>query len=810
LFFGCKGTTFSPFIARYFKKKRNFAQIFKNKMMKRLLTTILMVLTFVVSANAVLKEKDLEKTLAILRVELTNTHREMSQRMESNKKKAEDMRKSLMSVLRKSNQNALMIYSQKNDYVFDLTYACHEATEQYQEFKKFQIPFKTYLDKTNLDIARYDSLVTSLKRMPVMLLSDKSKTDRNVCLTLASDIRNTLRDNYDSTHDYIRLYEMSEARLKTINDYANKRYEEIQTSIFKNGGDDYLKILKRLPSAISETQTTVSQKYSTSTHRHSQWDSRIIISLFISIIFYGIIASLLNIAVFRYLLPKRIQNGDFMKKRSCIIMATTTVTFALIVGIIRATTQQNFLIMASDLLVEYAWLLGVILISLLLRLNDRQIKSAYRIYSPLVAIGFVVISFRIILIPSELVNLIFPPILLLCSIWQWIAVRKHNQNIPRSDMFYTYMSLAVFLASVVSSWIGFTLLSVQMLIWWIMQLTCILTIACLSRYITFYGKHHKIDSKPVTSTWAFHFIEDAALPVMGVISVMLSIYWAADVFNLSDLCWSLFTRDFVSLDNLKLSLMRIAVVVSLWFIFRYVSNTTRALLRRHFELQDPTSVESRMTMAKNLLQVVVWGAWFLIGLSILDISFAWLMVVTGGLSTGIGFASKDIIENIYYGISLMAGRIKVGDLIECDGIRGKVASISYTSTLLEATDGSVIAFQNSQLFTKNYKNLTRNHGFALSVIVFGVGYGSDINNACRKVEEAVNNMRHPGLDPEKPVRAVFMEFADSSINIKLLCWVDVLRQVYVESDIKECIYNTLLANDIEMPFPKRDVYIKNE
>ncbi len=348
-------------------------------MMKRLLTTILLVLTFVVSANAVLKEKDLEKTLAILRVELTNTHREMSQRMESNKKKAEDMRKSLMSVLRKSNQNALMIYSQKNDYVFDLTYACHEATEQYQEFKKFQIPFKTYLDKTNLDIARYDSLVTSLKRMPVMLLSDKSKTDRNVCLTLASDIRNTLRDNYDSTHDYIRIYEMSEARLKIINDFANKRYEEIQTSIFKNGGDDYLKILKRLPSAISETQTTVSQKYSTSTHRHSQWDSRIIISLFISIIFYGIIASLLNIAVFRYLLPKRIQNGDFMKKRSCIIMATTTVTFALIVGIIRATTQQNFLIMASDLLVEYAWLLGVILISLLLRLNDRQIKSAYRI-----------------------------------------------------------------------------------------------------------------------------------------------------------------------------------------------------------------------------------------------------------------------------------------------------------------------------------------------------------------------------------------------------------------------------------------------
>ena len=381
--------------------------------MKRIFTIIIVALVCTLSANAVLKEKNLERTLAILRIELTNTHREMSQRVESNKKKAEIMRRSLISVLQQSNQNALMLYSQKEDYVFDLTYACHEATEQYQNVIKFQVPFKSYLDKTELDIARYDSLVTSLKRMPVMVLSDKSKIDRNVCLTLASDIRNTLRDNYENTRDYIRIYDMCETRLKTVNDYANKRYEDIQTSIFKNGGDDYLKILTRLPSVISETQTTISQKYSSSTNRHSQWDSRIILSLFISIVFYGIIASLINVAAFRYLLPKRVQTEDFRKKRTCIIMATTTVTFAIIVGIIRATTQQNFLIMASNLLVEYAWLLGVILISLLLRLNDRQIKSAYNIYAPLVAIGFIVISFRFILIPTELVNLISPPILLL-------------------------------------------------------------------------------------------------------------------------------------------------------------------------------------------------------------------------------------------------------------------------------------------------------------------------------------------------------------------------------------------------------------
>ncbi len=109
-------------------------------------------------------------------------------------------------------------------------------------------------------------------------------------------------------------------------------------------------------------------------------------------------------------------------------MAMTVVTFAAILGIVRMTVTQNFVIMASDLLVEFSWLVGVILISLLLRVGNDQIKSAFRIYSPLMLIGFIVIMFRIILIPNDLVNFIFPPILLLCTLWQWNVIgRKHNQ-----------------------------------------------------------------------------------------------------------------------------------------------------------------------------------------------------------------------------------------------------------------------------------------------------------------------------------------------------------------------------------------------
>ena len=780
----------------------------ENTFFRRIVTIALMLLTFVADSSAVLKEENLEKTLSILRTELNTQYREQAARLAMQKRRSDEVRSRIMEVWQKSNQNALMLYSQKQDYVFDLTYACHEATQQYQDFTRVRVPFVSFLNRTKLDIARYDSLSRSLQDMPDIMLSEKARADRDECIRLSTAILKQLKENYKNTNDFIRIYNRTAAHLREINDYANKRYNDIQTDIFKNGSDGYFTVLKRLRFVMMQMQQTVEDKYKARPLSNSQWDSKLIFGLFVVIFFYGIVASLLNILVIKRLLPRRIREKDFLKRPSYFIMASTTFTFAIILAVIRATTNQNFVIMASDLLVEYAWLLGIILFSLLLRLSHDHMKAAFRIYAPLVAVGFIVISFRIILIPNELVNLIFPPILLVSSIWQWLMIRRYHHSVPRVDMFYSYCSLLVFIFSVVSSWSGYTLMSVQVLIWWIMQLTCILTIASLSRWIKIVGKRKHIDQRPITATWFYHFCNQAVLPIMGVSSVMLSIYWAADVFNLSVLCWKIFTTNFVQLDNLKFSIIRLSTAVSLWFVFSYICTTLRSLLRLQFERQDPTTAASREMMGKNVLQVVVWGAWFLIVLSIFDISFAWLMVVTGGLSTGIGFASKDILENIYYGISLMTGRIKVGDLIECDGIRGKVTSISYVSTLIESTDGSVIAFQNSQLFTKNYKNLTRNHGYALSAIVFGVGYGTNIKDASKIVEDAVSALNHPYIDSAKPVKVVFLDFGDSSINLKLLCWVDVLKQAYTEGDIRNCIYDTLNRNNIEMPFPKRDVYVK--
>ena len=775
---------------------------------------LVLALMIVLPSHAVLKEKNIENTLSLLRLELTNYRTELERQSGLMKAQQEQVMMNMISVMNRSRQNSLMLYSQKNGFIFDLTYACHEATAQYQEFQKNVKPFRQYLNTADVEISRYDSLINELGTMGKYGLSEKAKVDRNVCITLAINIRHTLNDNRVQMRDYIKIYNQTEERLKYLNTYANTRYKDIQQSIFSNRGDNYVSILKNIGHNVVETSETVSEKYKPQKKVQSDWDSRIMLGLLIILALGTGISLLINFVIIRWIARRLTSYSRFEKykdwleeKMTCINLAMSVATFAIILGVVRIIVEQNFIIMASGLLINYTWLMEVILLSIMLRLDGDKIKSGFKLYSPIMVIGFLVIAFRIALVPNALVSLVFPPILAVSIFWQWNAIRKHQQHTEMSDRYYSYASLAVFIFSTISSWVGYTLLAVEILIWWVMQLTCILTITFMQGWLKTYSKNKKMDEKPITQTWIFNFIYKVIMPVLGVLSVMISIYWAADVFNLSDTTWKIFSNYYINEDGFRASIITIALAAILYFLFAYLNKTIMALLYIHFENTDHKTAATRFVMAKNVIQVVVWGIWLLIVLGLFKVNNTWFVVVSGGLSTGIGFAMKDIIENIYYGISLMTGRIKVGDLIECDGIRGSVSSINYTSTMVNTTDGSVIAFQNSQLFTKNYKNLTRNHGYELDVIVIGVAYGSNAAQVKALLTDTVSKL--DCRDKKKDVNVVFSNFGADSIDFKVLVWVPVLTRTYADGEIKEAIYNSLNENNIEIPFPQRDIHIIN-
>ncbi|MDR4930528.1 mechanosensitive ion channel domain-containing protein [Segatella bryantii] len=783
-------------------------------MKKRIFVILILLIAFILPSNAVLKEDSITTTLYILRSELTNAHLEMEKQAKQTKDSQKQLFEQITQILNQANQNALMLYSQKDGYIFDLAYACHEATEQFNKFKTQSKPFQKILRKNNIEVARYDSLINYLQKMPKQFLDERSQINRNVCLTLAVNIRRQLKETEEQLQQDQRIYDMIESRLQSLNDYADIRYQEIQNNIFNNLADNYFSILRSFNREMYQTENTVKEKYKPTPNSISQWDSKYIGFLFIILITWSFISIFINIIFFRFIFTWLIKKSNFTKirdrflaKRTPIIMAMTVVTFGIFLGIIRTSFAQNFFTMASGLLMQYTWLLGVILISLLLRVESDKIKSAFLIYAPLIVVGFIVIIFRVILIPNTLVNLIFPPILLFNLIWQAYVIYKKHYRVPRSDMFFSYISLTIFVASVILSWSGYTLGSVQLLIWWVMMLTCILTLNCLSQWLKSWGEAKEMEKKPVQKNWFFRLIYKVVLPCCGVFSFIVSIYWAAEVFNLSDTVWEIFKYHIVDSKEISFSLYGICMVINLWFIFNYIVKVANEIMEARFKAKDPTTAASRTVMTRNVTQALVWAIWLLGSLHILHVSWTWFVVVSGGLSTGIGFAMKDILENIYYGISLMAGRIKIGDYIVCDGIRGRVSSINYTSTMLEALDGSIIAFQNSQLFTKNYKNLTRNHGYELDTLEVGVAYGSNISEVKKLLKENVSKL--DCVYKKKPVTVLLKSFDDSCITLKILVWVNVLTKALDDGEIMECIYKTLNDNNIEIPFPQREITIKS-
>ncbi|MFA6779276.1 MAG: mechanosensitive ion channel domain-containing protein [Paludibacteraceae bacterium] len=555
-----------------------------------------------------------------------------------------------------------------------------------------------------------------------------------------------------------------------------------------------------------------------------------------------VIAVLLSNLVIWLFVPKRFKTENFLCKKSYYTMAGSVILFAVVV--MRLFMSHNFILMASKLLVEFACLVGAVLMSLLIRAKGSQIKSCFVVYSPILLMGFLIIMFRIIFITNNLVEVLFPPVLLLFTIWQWFVMRRHKAKIPASDTSYTLISFAVMIVSCAASWYGYSLLSVQIFIWWIFQLTAIQAITCVNdmtkkyeiRYLMSKIRKHekgigtkaagalaldiispskKTKGNHIEITWMYDLFNKTLVPLFIVLSILFCVYLAAGIFDLTESCKVVFYKNFINIpDVCELSLWKMLIVSVLLFIFRFVSYVSKALYKKYRLSHDTGNGDANITLANNLISIVVWGAFFIFVLILLHVPKSGISIVTAGLATGVGFAMKDVLENFFYGMSLMTGRIRVGDFIECDGIRGKVDSITYQSTQVITSDGCIIAFLNSSLFNKNFKNLTRNHGYELVKLPIGVAYGANINEVRSLLVDALAALEKPNkegisqVDSAKGISVILDEFGDNSVNLYVIFWTLVEDKLRICGEAKEIIYNTLTKNEIDIPFPQRTVYIK--
>ncbi len=869
--------------------------------MRRLFVFLLAALVAVSPSWAVLKERDLARTLGVLRAELQADYRRQQAFKARYEQQGAAQHEQLVWYMNQCEQIGLMLYSQAPDNTFDMAYACQQAVNLYRQLDSRSgrsLPYDKIIAYMRHEIERYDSLIMSLNSIPPVLnqdslsesdshllgaidslaarvdtamaarpddearpltdevpeeglheplyLTGQQLQDRLECIGYATVLRDNMKEFLESLEAESSYYKSVQEKVHELGTFAQSRYKMLQDNIYVNGSPNYFSVLAHLPQYVGQATRSAATKYAPlqghgSTYSEWRGVPVLFISLFVLIYLGG--ALVVAFAVVSWALPRRWFRTASKYRRQVLTLVVGFALFAILVMIVRHFVERNFIQMSTALIITMAWLLEIVSLSIFIRLKGGQMRHAVLIYTPLMLLSSLVIMLRVVLVPNSLLNLVFPPVLLAFTLWQMWMVRHHRKGLPLSDVIYSHITTFVMIVATVAAWVGYTLMAVQVLVWWTFQLAAIMTITCLYDLLSMFESRYMIarlkpelrkriiagddveaeaapllkameQGKFITTTWLYDLFRLTLVPILAVASVLACIYWSADIFEMTSICEKAFFKNFIDQKDLvQISLSKLCLVAALWFVFRYLNYAIRSFyvyFRRRTGQDDSVNT----TLARNIIAIICWGLYIITVFVILNVPKSGISIVTAGLATGLGFAMQDLIENFFYGLSLMTGRLRVGDFIECDGITGKVESITYQSTQVVTLDGYVISFLNKALFNGNFKNMTRNHSYAFVRVPVGVAYGTDVARVRSLLVEALQPLAQERnaagkhiIDPVRAVDVIFSDFGESSVDLYVALWMLVEERTTLVGRVKEIVYQTLNANNIEIPFPQREVRV---
>ena len=258
-------------------------------------------------------------------------------------------------------------------------------------------------------------------------------------------------------------------------------------------------------------------------------------------------------------------------------------------------------------------------------------------------------------------------------------------------------------------------------------------------------------------------------------------------------------------------------VISPWKVLKFLFVATSFLLlsasitgsfEAYLSKLRRLRVSSKALVGK-LFQISVYTLFFFIFLDVLGIDLTTFTVVGGAIGIGIGFGLQKITSNFISGLILLFERsIETGDLIELDGgIFGFIRKTGGRFTLVETFDGKELMIPNEDFVTSRVTNWTFTNNQGRIEIIVGVSYSSDHQLAKTLLLEAARENPEASKSPEAECHIV--NFGDSSVDFALTLWVDDVTKGRrpIQSEVMFEILKKFKANNIEIPFPQRDVHM---
>jgi small-conductance mechanosensitive channel len=249
--------------------------------------------------------------------------------------------------------------------------------------------------------------------------------------------------------------------------------------------------------------------------------------------------------------------------------------------------------------------------------------------------------------------------------------------------------------------------------------------------------------------------------------------------------------------------LNLIIVIAILFGTRILLKFTRKIVLKKFEAHD----HRRSNSLFQIVKYVIWVVAILFCLQNVGFNLSILVAGSAALMVGIGFGLQNVFNDFASGIFiLIEGTISVNDIIEADGIVGKVTEIKLRTSKILTRDDTVLIIPNHKFISDQVTNWSDNKNNTRFSVRVGVAYGSDVHLVKKCLLQAAQEHIEISILPASNVR--FINFGDSSLDFELFFWSEhVFRIGSIESDLRFSINDLFIENNISIPFPQRDIHM---
>ena len=269
--------------------------------------------------------------------------------------------------------------------------------------------------------------------------------------------------------------------------------------------------------------------------------------------------------------------------------------------------------------------------------------------------------------------------------------------------------------------------------------------------------------------------------------------------------WGIFTIDknTITIGQLIIGLL---LLVMGYFLIRKMTRHMEAHILRRMEVQASVG-HAVSTFVLYFLMIIL----VLFTLRLLNIPITVFTVIGGAIAVGVGLGSQNIVNNFISGlIVILEQPIRLGDIVEIEGVTGEVERVGARSTRIKSVDNTHIVVPNSSFLEKNVLNWTLYDPVIRRRVDVGVIYGSPTREVEKLLKVAVSENKMVLARPEPIV--FFKAFGDNSLEFSISFWIKVnhiMDLKRVPSDIRFRVDELFRQNNIIIAFPQKDLHFRN-